>query len=204
MAKAAERSGRPGEAARLIAVTKTVGPEEMRILESLGVSDFGENRVEVAAPKIAALGRAVRWHMIGSIQRRKVRDVVSLFDAVDSVDRLELAETLQKRCDELDKRMPILLEVNVSGEEQKHGFGPDSLEHALAALRAYDRLAIEGLMTMAPLDAPESVLRAVFSGLRRLADEYGLRERSMGMTDDFEVAIEEGATQVRIGRALFT
>lgn len=203
MAAAAVRAGRPAEAPRLIAVTKTVGLDEMRALQGLGVTDFGENRVDVAAPKIEAIGTEVSWHMIGSLQRRKVRDAAALFDAVDSVDRLELAEVLQKRCEELDRRMPVLLEVNVSGEAQKHGFAPESLGTVLDVLRAFDHLSIEGLMTMAPLDAPESVLRTVFGGLRALADQHGLRERSMGMTDDFEIAIEEGATQVRIGRALF-
>ncbi len=203
MAEAAARGGRRAEAVRLVAVTKTVGPGEIAVLRDLGVSDFGENRVEKMAAKLETIGSSVCWHMIGSVQRRKAKDVAACFDTVDSVDRVELAEALQRRCEELDKRLRVLLEVNVSGETQKHGFAPESVGPALAGMRHFDRLAVEGVMTMAPFDAPEAVLRTVFRGLRQLAQAHGLREISMGMTDDFELAIEEGATQVRIGRALF-
>jgi hypothetical protein len=203
MAAAAERGGRAPEDVRLLPVTKTVGVVEVRILHELGIPAFGENRVETARAKIESLAGAVRWHMIGSIQRRKVKDVVALFDCAEAVDRLELAETLQRRCEEQDKRLPILLEVNVSGESAKHGFAPSEVAESLRQIRAFDRLTVEGLMTMAPFDAPEPVLRSTFRGLRELAETLGLRELSMGMTDDFEIAIEEGATQVRIGRALF-
>jgi len=203
MAEAAARGGRRADEVRLVAVTKTVGPEEIAVLRDLGVTDFGENRPEKMAAKLEAIGSSVCWHMIGSVQRRKARDVAAIFDTVDSVDRVELAEALQRRCEELDKQLRVLLEVNVSGEAQKHGFAPESVGPALAAMKRFDRLTVEGLMTMAPFDAPEAVLRPVFRGLRELAEAHGLREISMGMTDDFEIAIEEGATQVRIGRALF-
>lgn len=203
IAEAASRAGRLAQDVRLIAVTKTVGPQEINVLRQLGVTDIGENRIEGAKPKIESLGHAVCWHMVGTVQRRKARDVVTLFDVVDSVDRVEVAEALQKRCEELDKHMPVLLEVNVSGEMQKHGFTPGTLDAALRDIRAFDRLTVNGLMTMAPLSAPESVLRSLFAGLLNLAQVHGLKELSMGMTDDFEIAIEEGATQVRIGRALF-
>jgi len=203
IAAAAERVGRRAGEVCLVAVTKTVGPEEIAVLRELGIMDFGENRVEQIRPKLEQIGTSVCWHMIGSIQRRKARDVAAFFDTVDSVDRVELAEVLQRRCEELDKRLRVLLEVNVSGETQKHGFNPESLGSVLGVLKGFDRLMVEGLMTMAPLDAPEVVLRSVFRGLRQLAEAHGLRELSMGMTDDFEIAIEEGATQVRIGRALF-
>lgn len=203
IAAAAERAGRRAEEVCLVAVTKTVGPEEIAVLRELGVTDFGENRVERIQPKLEQIDRLVCWHMIGSVQRRKARDVAASFDTVDSVDRMEVAEALQRRCEELDKRLRVLLEVNVSGETQKHGFSPETLGAGLDMLKHFDRLAVEGLMTMAPLDAPETVLRPVFRGLRELAEAHGLRELSMGMTDDFEIAIEEGATQVRIGRALF-
>jgi hypothetical protein len=203
MAAAAERGGRAPEGVRLLPVTKTVGIAEVRILHELGIPAFGENRVETARAKIESLAGVVRWHMIGSIQRRKAKDVVALFDCADAVDRFELAETLQRRCEEQDKRLPILLEVNVSGESAKHGFAPSEVAESLRQIRAFDRLTVNGLMTMAPFDAPEPVLRSTFRGLRELTETLGLRELSMGMTDDFEIAIEEGATQVRIGRALF-
>lgn len=204
MAAAARRAGRNAESVRLVAVTKTVGVDAIRTLIELGVTDVGENRIEAARPKIEALdGTPVKWHMIGSVQRRKAKDVAACFDFVDAVDRLELAEALQRRCEELERRLRVLIEVNVSGEAQKHGFAPVELDGALRALAAYDRLRVDGLMTMAPLDAPEAVLRSVFGGLRELAQRFSLAELSMGMSGDFEVAIEEGATQVRIGAALF-
>ncbi|HOQ90866.1 MAG TPA: alanine racemase, partial [Candidatus Hydrogenedentes bacterium] len=114
-----------------------------------------------------------------------------------------VAETLQRRCDELDLTVPILLEVNVSGEASKHGFAPSELDQALREIRPLDRLKLEGLMTMAPWGAEEKILRTVFRTLRQLAEARGLHEISMGMSDDFEIAVEEGSTMVRIGRALF-
>lgn len=199
---AAERAGRNPQAVRLIAVTKAVGLEEAQVLHTLGVNDLGENRVDDAREKVEALSEA-RWHMIGSCQRRKARDIAALFQYVDSVDRVELAEALQRRCDEQDKTLHVLMEVNVSGETVKHGFTPSEVVTALDRMRAFDRLNVDGLMTMAPLvDDPEET-RPVFAGLRRLAQDLGLTELSMGMTNDFEVAVEEGATQIRVGTALF-
>jgi PLP dependent protein len=203
MAASAARSGRPAAAVRLIPVTKTVGIPEARILIDLGLADLAENRLEASRGKIEAIGNAVCWHMAGHVQRRKARDIDALFDTVDSVDSIRLAETLEKRCAEQDRRLAVLLEINVSGEEQKYGFTPDQVGEALEKTAAMDRIDVRGLMTMAPFGAEESVLRRVFSGLRELAQKNGLPELSMGMTDDFEIAIEEGATQVRIGRALF-
>jgi len=203
IARAAERAGRTADAVRLVAVTKTVTIEEVRALHDLGVTDFGENRIEPSAEKIHAFTLPARWHMIGSVQRRKVKDVVDLFGSVDSVDRVELAEAFEKRCSEVGKRLPILLEVNVSGEAAKHGFAPEGVESALERMRQMSHLDVQGLMTMAPFVQDEAVLRSVFGGLRRLAERCGLGELSMGMTNDFEIAVEEGATQVRIGSALF-
>ncbi len=203
MADAAERAGRSPETVRLIAVTKTVGVEAITILRSLGVSEFGENRVEAAQPKIESIGPGVCWHMIGSVQRRKARDVVQWFDRVDSVDRVELAEALERRCDELDRALSVLVEVNVSGEASKHGLEPGDIANVLRQMRTYERLKVEGLMTMAPfVDDPEEI-RPVFRRLSALARDLGLPEVSMGMSNDFEVAIEEGATQVRVGTSLF-
>lgn len=203
IAAAAERAGRDPAGVRLVAVTKAVGVQEAQILIELGVTDLGENRTQNAQEKIEALGRGVRWHMIGNVQRRKAREVVALFDTVDSVDRLKLAEALAQRGDEQGRELDVLLEVNVSGEEAKHGFTPENVAEAVERMAQWGRLHLRGVMTMAPfVDDPETV-RPVFSKLRRLADGLGLPEVSMGMTNDFEVAVEEGATQVRIGTALF-
>lgn len=203
MAAAARRAGRDPAEIRLIGVTKTASVDEARILRDLGAMDLAENRVDNARPKIEALGPGVRWHFIGNLQRRKAREILSLFDTVDAIDRVELAETLQRRCEELDRHLDALIEINVSGEASKHGFSPAELPGALLGIRPYDRIHVRGLLTMAPWGVPEAEIRSAFRGLRELAREHGLVELSMGMTDDFEIAIEEGATQIRIGRALF-
>lgn len=203
MAAACARAGRSEDEVRLVAVTKSVDAETCAALHALGVTEMGENRIEVAGPKVAAIGRAVTWHMIGNIQRRKAREVVQLFDTVDAVDRVELAEALERRLDGTEKRLPVLIEVNVSGEAAKHGFAPEALADGLSAIRHYPHLDVRGLMTMAPFDAPEGEIRRYFRTLKALTREHGLPECSMGMTQDYELAIEEGATQVRIGSALF-
>ena len=202
IAAAANRAGRAPDSVQLVAITKTVGLEEVEILKELGVTHFGENRLEVAASKIAVFPELC-WHMIGNIQRRKARDIIQLFSKVDAVDRLKLAETLEKRCEEHKTSCSILIEVNVSGEESKHGICPEKLEETLTAIQAMEHLRVEGLLTMAPLGAAEAQIRGYFRTLYQLAQQYTLPELSMGMTDDFEIAIEEGATQIRIGRALF-
>ena len=200
---AAQRAGRLPDDVRLVAVTKTVGVDEARILFDLGVTDLGENRPELARDKIEILDRPARWHMIGAAQRRKAKDVVELFDCVDAIDRVALAEALERRCQEFGKHLPVLIEINVAGEEAKHGFTPENVESAVEAIEALEHLHVEGLMTMAPfVDDPE-VLRPVFARLRDLGERLGLDELSMGMTNDFEIAVEEGATQVRIGTALY-
>ncbi|MCS6801837.1 MAG: YggS family pyridoxal phosphate-dependent enzyme [Chloroflexota bacterium] len=208
IAAAAARSGRPAEAVRLVAVTKTVPVETIAEAYALGVRDFGENRVQEGQPKIAALaahGIRPTWHFVGHLQTNKAAAALRCFDILQSVDSLRLAETLSRRARGAPVR--ILLEVNVAGEPSKFGFRLDDpaqpFADALAAIRALPGLVVEGLMTVAPLtDNPESV-RPVFRRLAELAAAHGLAELSMGMTDDFPVAIEEGATMVRIGRALF-
>lgn len=201
---AAKRVGRAPGDVTLIPITKTVGVEAIRILHELGFTEIGENRVEAASEKRAALtGLPLRWHMIGNVQRRKIRDILTVFDCIDSVDRLALAKSIHDRAAEMGVTVPVLLEVNVSGEASKHGFTPEDLEAAVAEVRALAHLRVEGLMTMAPLEDDPERTRPVFRALREWADRLNLRECSMGMSNDFEVAIEEGATQVRIGTALF-
>lgn len=200
---AAIRAGRDPQTVQLLPVTKMVGVSEVHDLYELGFRAMGENRLHVAEPKILDAPDDIRWHMIGSIQRRKVKDVVRLFDRIDSVDRIELVEELEKRCAEANKSLDILLQVNVSGEEVKHGLTPEVLSDALKTVQSCPHLNVEGLMTMAPQDASETEIREVFRGLKRLADANGLQVLSMGMTNDFEIAIEEGATEIRIGTALF-
>lgn len=203
IASAACRVNRAPESITLIAVTKSVGIREVEILYELGARHFGENRPEDVGGKVAALPGDAIWHAIGNIQRRKAKLAVENFQRIDAVDRLDLAEALQQRCEALKLRRDVLIEVNVSGEAVKHGFTRDGLGDTLQSMAAYPALTVLGLMTMAPFDAPEPVLRSVFGGLRSLAESHELPVISMGMTDDFEVAIEEGATEVRIGRALF-
>lgn len=203
IADAAARAGRHPDDIRLVAVTKTVGVNEIAILHELGVREMGENRVANALPKIDALPHDIHWHMIGNIQRRKARDVVQTFDQADALDRLPLADALDRACRDTDRTLRVLVEVNVSGEPSKHGFEAAELAQALDHLRGLDRLVVDGLMTMAPFYEDPGLTRPVFARLRELAHAHGLRELSMGMTNDFEVAIEEGATQVRIGTALF-
>ncbi len=205
IADAARRVDRAPSEVRLVAVTKSVGVEKAQVLLDLGVEHLGENRVDVAAPKIEALGNGtpVCWHMIGNVQRRRVPKVVRLFNRVDAVDRLSLAEALEGRCEAAEIDLNILLEINVSGETSKHGFVSADLAEVLDKISSYKHLTVDGLMTMAPVVANVEETRPVFAGLRELARTHGLKRVSMGMSNDFEVAIEEGATEVRIGSALF-
>jgi hypothetical protein len=202
IAGAAERSGRRPEAVRLVAVTKAVSPEEAAVLVEGGVSDLGENRLEHAQSLMQRLS-GVRWHMIGQVQRRKARDVAARFDVVHSVDRTRLAEALDARCAEAGRRLKVFLEVNVSGEEAKAGMAPEELPAVLEAVSALEHLSVEGLMTMAPLMKDPAAARPVFAALRELAERHKLPGLSMGMSNDYQVAVEEGATEVRIGTALF-
>lgn len=201
--QAAERSGRDPAMVRLVAVVKSVGLPETQYLLELGQTELAENRVESARLKVGNVGEGVCWHMVGKVQRRKVPDVLALFDRVDSVDRLSLAEALSTRCVEAKRTLPIYVQVNVAGEANKSGFTVDALPEALTAIRNLPALRVEGLMTLAPqTDDPETV-RPVFARLRELAHELGVEGLSMGMSNDFEIAIEEGATEVRIGSTLF-
>jgi PLP dependent protein len=201
--RAAELAGRDPASVRLVAVTKAVGVDEVRCLRDLGVTDFGENRPETAGDKIQSVDAGACWHMIGPIQRRKAREVATLFHWADALDRIEAAEALERRAAECGRKIDSLLEVNVSGEASKHGFEPGLLGPALRDIAHCANLHVRGLMTMAPYTDDPGVLRPVFQRLASLKAELGLAECSMGMTNDFEIAVACGATQVRIGSALF-
>lgn len=198
---AAARSGRPSETIQLIAVTKTVAPGKIREAVEAGVHHVGENRLQEALPKREELhDLPVTWHFIGHLQTNKAKKVVENFDWVQCVDRPELAEKLNQAS---SKRLPILIEVNLGGELSKSGVNPDRLEEFVGSLREYKRLDLRGLMTVPPfLENPEEV-RPYFRRLRQFAERSQLPELSMGMSHDFEIAIEEGATMVRIGTSLF-
>ncbi len=215
IAAAVARAGRDAAAITLVAVSKTHPVETLIAAYELGVRHFGENRVEEAASKLSIFKQmvndpAVTFHMIGHVQSRKAEDAVALFDRVHSVDSVKLAQRLSRFTTKL---LPILLEVNVSGEESKYGFDGarrDELFSAVKAIAQLPNLQLDGLMTMAPIVTYPEQARSVFRALRELRDEIEahypnskLPQLSMGMTDDFEVAIEEGATLVRIGRAIF-
>ncbi|HEX6818181.1 MAG TPA: YggS family pyridoxal phosphate-dependent enzyme [Ktedonobacterales bacterium] len=224
VAAAARRAGRDERAVQLIAVTKTVPAQTISVAYELGMTVFGENRVQDAYAKVAQLSLpSARWDLIGHLQSNKAAQAARLFDRIESVDSLHLAGILDARAESLGRRLPVLLEVNVAGEASKSGFSPDELPGAATAIATLQHLVPRGLMTVAPLvDDPERV-RAVFRRLRELRDllretvslaftgapgghegtEPAWDELSMGMSDDFEVAIEEGATLIRLGRALF-
>jgi hypothetical protein len=201
--EACRRAGRAASDVTLIGVTKTVSIDAVAEAYEAGLRDMGESRVQEAQAKIeslAARGIRPRWHLIGHLQTNKAKTAIGLFDILHSVDSLRLARTLSRQTGEL---LPVLLEVNVAQEASKFGFAPDELPQAFSEIAALPNIEVRGLMTVAPQsDDPEGA-RPVFRRLRELRDTLGLAELSMGMTDDFEVAIEEGATMVRVGRAIF-
>ena len=203
MAEACRRAGRSPDEVTLVGVSKGVPAQRVAEAYAAGLQDMGENRVQEAADKIEALaaqGVRPRWHLVGHLQTNKAKTVTGLFAILHSVDSVRLAQALSRRARE---PLPILLEVNVAQEASKFGFTPQEVASALRSIVDLPNLDVRGLMTVAPqTDQPESV-RPVFQRLRKLRDELGLRELSMGMTNDFEVAIEEGATMVRVGRAIF-
>jgi pyridoxal phosphate enzyme (YggS family) len=203
VARAAERAGRRSDDVLLIGVSKVVEVERIRAALAAGIGALGENRVQEAKAKVAELGRPVPWHLIGHLQTNKVKDALPLFDLIQSLDRLELAQELERRAAGLGRVVEALLQVNVAGEASKGGFAPDAVGAALDTIGALSHVRIRGLMVIPPeAERPEDA-RPWFCRLRELADKHGLRERSMGMSGDFEVAIEEGATMVRVGTAIF-
>ncbi len=215
--RAAERSGRSAGEIELVAVTKTVAVARIREAIEAGVRNIGENRVQEALAKHEDLSSnppgagLPRWHMIGHLQRNKVERALSIFDLIHSVDSLSLAEEIDKRAEALGKRMDILVEVNVSGEESKFGLERSKVNEFLVTTSKLKNLRIQGLMTMTPFTNDPEQSRPYFRKLRCLSEEIQsgrlnnieMRYLSMGMSQDFEVAIEEGANMVRIGSAIF-
>jgi pyridoxal phosphate enzyme (YggS family) len=203
MGAAAERAGRDPASVILVAATKGVAPERLAEALDAGLDHCGENIVQDAEERIAALGgrsNLATWHFIGHLQSNKVGAALRLFDILESVDSIRLAEQISRRA---EIAVRILLEVNVALEPSKYGFRPDEVATAISTISQLPNLKLEGLMTVAPAVADPEQVRPVFRALRELARANGLGQLSMGMTNDFEVAIEEGATSVRVGRAIF-
>jgi PLP dependent protein len=206
---ASKRAGRDPAAVELLAVAKGQPPHVVRAAADLGLSLFGENRVQEAKLKMGQCPGRLRWHMIGHLQSNKCREAVRLFEMIQSVDSLPLAKEIQNCADKAAKTMPVLLEVNVAGESTKFGFRPERLLEELQEINALPRVEIHGLMTIAPWTADAEKVRPIFRRLRELKEECEqllgapLTQLSMGMTGDYEVAIEEGATIIRLGTALF-
>lgn len=197
---------------RLVAVTKTLSTEETERAIQAGLQDLGENRVQAAEKKILALSATyhVTWHYIGSIQKNKVKKIVELFDVIHSVDSWDTLGLINSQSEKTGRRPEILLEVNVSGEASKHGFTPQEIRMSIRTIPAYQHVQFKGYMTMAPFTRDSELVRSVFRGLKSLADEMKDREGiaydhlSMGMSQDYKIALEEGATMVRLGTALFS
>jgi hypothetical protein len=203
------RAGRDDHSVMLLAVSKTHPAEAIQALANCGQMSFGENKVQEAKAKIPLCPGRTRWHFIGHLQSNKVRDAVELFEMIQTVDSLALAQDISRRCEQAAKKMPVLIEVNVAGEASKFGYQPEKLLAELAAIVRLPRIEIHGLMTLPPYVTDPEKARPHFRRLRELKTQceqitgFLLPHLSMGMSGDFETAIEEGATIVRVGTALF-
>jgi len=208
---AAAKSLRSSDAITLLAVTKTVSPSKIQEAIQTGIQAVGENYIQEAREKIALIGKRVEWHMIGHLQTNKAKYAVKLFDYIHSVDRLDLAREIDKRASLAGRKINILIEINVSGEKTKNGIPAAQAIGFIKDISPLGNLSVNGLMTMAPYSENPENSRPYFSELRAIRDHIeeegiagvSMKELSMGMTDDFEIAVEEGATIVRIGRAIF-
>lgn len=206
---ACARAGRARDSVQLLAVSKTHPPETIREAVNLGLTYFGENKIQEAKAKIPNCPGKARWHFIGHLQSNKCRDAVELFEMIQGVDSLAIAQEINKRAEQAAKTMPILLEINVAGEGSKFGYKPEQMLAELESLNALPRLEIHGLMAIPPFTPVPEKARPYFQKLRALKQQaetmlgVPLPQLSMGMSGDFEVAIEEGATIIRIGTALF-
>lgn len=211
IAEAASRSGGNPEGITLVAVTKAVETHRIREGIAAGLTVFGENRVQEAAGKVLEIGHGVRWHMIGHLQTNKVKRAVELFDLIQSVDSLHLAREIERRASAIGRRIPVLLQVDLAGEETKFGFTPEELLRDLEEVAGCSHIEVSGLMTIPPLSPDPEESRPYFRQLAQLRETIVARclgdvymdILSMGMSQDYEVAVEEGATMVRIGTALF-
>lgn len=210
ISRSCEKSGRPADAVKLVCVTKEASLSEIEEVLALGVKDIGENRVQNALVKYKTIGGRAIWHLIGHLQTNKVRDAVGISSLIHSVDSLRLVEAIDREAKRAGKVQDVLIQVNTSGEESKFGIPQDEVRPFFEKAALYTDISISGLMTMAPeVEDPEEA-RPCFRKLRELRDElqnlklttYNL-QLSMGMSNDFEVAIEEGSTMVRVGRAIF-
>lgn len=199
IAAACERAGRARSEVRLVAVTKTFPAADVDRAIAAGLTDIGENKVQEAREKQPDVASKARWHLIGHLQSNKARDAVRIFDVIQTVDSFELAEKLGRAAAALGKRQDVLLQVNVGRESQKSGVAPEETAALVQQIGAIESLRVTGLMTIPPVGEA----RPYFRELRAMRDDLGLTELSMGMTDDFETAIEEGATIIRVGRAIF-
>jgi pyridoxal phosphate enzyme (YggS family) len=205
--EAAVRRGGHGQSVRIIAVTKTHGPDAAEAAWRAGISDVGENRVQEALSKMDAVSVPVRWHLIGHLQRNKVKSIPR-FELLHSLDSARLADAVNEFGASVERPVDALVQVNIAGEETKGGFEPPELPEAGERLRALTSVRVRGVMTMAPFGAVERTLRNVFTGARAARDllagaGHPATELSMGMSQDYELAVEEGATYVRLGTVLF-
>ncbi len=207
----AQRCGRRPDEVTIVCAAKTKGPEAVRAALAAGATDIGENYVQEARDKIVLVPEPARWHLIGHLQRNKAKDAVRLFSLIHSLDNISLAQELNRQGQKLGVTVRVLIEVNLGGETTKNGVIPDKLEQLLSALAPLSAVRVEGFMAIPPPGPDAEASRPYFRTLARLREQYArqhannieLRELSMGMTDDYAVAIEEGATIVRIGRAIF-
>jgi PLP dependent protein len=202
IAAACARVSRPRSDVKLIAVTKTFPAADVAHAIAAGMTDVGENKVQEARDKRPSVAGSARWHLIGHLQSNKAKDAVRLFDVIQTIDSADLAERVARVAESEGKRQEVLVQVNVGGEEQKSGAELADIPALVKQIAALPSLHLSGLMAIPPFLEAEA-MRPYFRTLRALRDDLGLPELSMGMTDDFEVAIEEGATIIRVGRAIF-
>ncbi|CEN84028.1 YggS family pyridoxal phosphate-dependent enzyme [Paraclostridium sordellii] len=210
--KACELSNRNKEEVTLIAVSKTVDVDAIREAINSGATDFGENKPQELARKFETIGDDVNWHLIGSLQTNKVKYIIDKVYMIHSIDRLSLCDEIQKRAEKIGKTINCLIQVNISKEESKHGIlEEDAIDFVKTIAKNYPNIRIKGLMTMAPNTDDKELVRSVFKGLKDLAikidkeniENISMDELSMGMSNDFEIAVEEGATFVRVGTSIF-
>ena len=209
--KAALKANRSPEEIKLVAVTKTATIEQIKEAISVGIKIIGENKVQEAKEKYHILSADTEWHLVGHLQTNKVKYAIEIFDCIQSVDSIKLAKEIDRRSLQFGMITNVLVEVNVSGEETKYGIKPEEVEPFLKEISVFSRIRVRGLMTIAPIVEDEEEVRPYFRKLRELSKELKKKNiknirmdyLSMGMTEDFEVAIEEGANMVRIGRGIF-